>query len=258
MTWAFIAALAALLVLPLLPALRGPAVARDRAEADRALFQAQLAELERERAAGRLSETAYRDAVIEVQRRLLAAPAPEPAQTGSRAPLVAALIAIPIFAIAFYMLRGEPNLPSASFQARQEAGTRDELLLRQLRERLAGMPQGEVRRQGLILLGNAERSRGRRSEAAAAWQEALEAGFDPGLAADLSELLLELGRHAEAAPLIARALAELPQDPRLRFLAGLAEAAAGRSANARAAWQALLNDSPPNAPWRPLVEQRLR
>jgi len=258
MTWLFILALAALLLLPLLPLLRGDVQARDRAAADRALFQSQLAELDRELAAGRMSEAAHRDAVVEVQRRLLAAPAPEPARSGARAPVIAALVAVPLFGLGFYMLRGEPNLPSASFEVRRAEGTRDELLLNQLRERIATMQDGEVRRQGLILLGNAERSRGNRAAAAASYAEALAGGFDADLAADLSELLLDLGENARAQTIIAQALEQQPQSPRLRFLVGAAEQAAGRPAMARAAWQALLNDTPPNAPWRAMLEGRIR
>ena len=47
-------------------------------------------------------------------------------------------------------------------------------------------------------------------------------------------------------------------DPRLRFLLGLADARAGRNDAARTAWQALLADAPANAPWREVVEARLR
>jgi cytochrome c-type biogenesis protein CcmH len=258
MTWLFILALAALLMLPLLPLLRGDVSARDRAAADRALFQSQLAELDRELASGRMNEAAHRDAVVEVQRRLLAAPAPEQARSGARAPVIAALVAVPLFGLGFYMMRGEPNLPSASLEVRQAEGTRDELLINQLRQRVATMTDGEVRRQGLILLGNAERGRGRRAEAAAAYREALQAGFDVELAAEFSELLLDMGDNAAAQAMIARALEQQPQNPRLRFLVGLAEQAAGRPAMARAAWQALLNDTPPNAPWRAMLEGRLR
>lgn len=256
-TWAMIAALAAMLVLPLLSVLRGQVVARDRAEADRALFASQLAELEREHAAGRMTDAAHRDAVIEVQRRLLAAPAPQAAQGGARAPMVAVLVAVPLFGLAFYAMRGEPNLPSATFAVRQQEGMRDELLLNQLRERISTMPEGEVRRQGLILLGNAERARGRRAEAAAAWAEALSGGFDAELTANLVEVLLDLGQVPEAGRLVQQASVQAPQDARLRFLSGQVEASAGRNMQARAIWRQLLADSPPNAPWRALVEQRM-
>jgi len=258
MTWLLLGALALILLLPLAVALRGPAQARDRAEADRALFHAQLAEIERERDAGRLTDAGYADAKLEVQRRLLAAPAPSEARAGGRAPLLAALIGIPALAFGFYLLHGNPDVPSAGFAARQELGTRDEILLAQLRSRIAEMEPGETRRTGLTLLGNAERNRGNFPAAAAAWREALDGAFEPGLAADLAEVELERGQNTAALLLLTRARREAPQDPRIRFLSGVAEAATGRADTARATWAALLADAPADAPWRATVEARLR
>lgn len=258
MSWLLLGALAVLLLLPLAFALRGPAQARDRAEADRALFHAQLAELEREREAGRLTDAGYADAKLEVQRRLLAAPAPVEARTGGRAPVLAALIGVPALAFGLYLLKGNPGLPSASFAARQELGTRDEILLAQLRKRIAETPAGEQRRVGLILLGNAERNRGAFPAAAVAWREALDTAFEPGLAADLAEVELERGQNTAALILLSRASREAPGDPRIRFLVGVGEAATGRRDTARATWTALLADAPPDAPWRATVEARLR
>lgn len=258
MSWLLLGAMSLVLLLPLAFALRGPAEARDRAEADRALFHAQLDELEREREAGRLTDAGYADARLEVQRRLLAAPAAVEARAGGRTLLVATLIGVPALAFGFYLLHGNPGLPSASFAARQELGTRDEILLAQLRTRIASFPPGEQRRTGLILLGNAERNRGAFPAAAAAWREALDSGFEPGLAADLAEVELERGQNTAAFILLARASREAPQDPRIRFLVGVAEAATGRRDTARATWTALLADAPPDAPWRATVEARLR
>lgn len=258
MTWLLLGALALILMLPLVLTLRGPAQARDRAAADRALFHAQLAELEREREAGRLSETAHADARLEVQRRLLAAPAAAPASAGGRAPLWAAIAAVPALAFGLYLLHGQPGLPSASFAARQELGTRDEILLAQLRQRITEMPPGDTRRTGLVLLGNAERNRGNFPAAAAAWREALDNGFEPGLAGDLAEVELERGQNMAALALATRAAREAPNDPRLRFLVGVAEAASGRPEVARATWAALLAEAPADAPWRATVEARLR
>jgi cytochrome c-type biogenesis protein CcmH len=160
--------------------------------------------------------------------------------------------------LGLYMLRGTPGMPSAPYSQRAEAIARDEAIMATLRQRLSELdPQSPQARQGWILLGNAERSRGRAAAAIEAWQRALTIGFDASLAGDIAEMQIEGGAPAEAAPLLARALAEAPTDPRLRFLAGLVEAEAGRPANARALWQALLADSPANAPWRGLVERRL-
>ena len=118
-------------------------------------------------------------------------------------------------------------------------------------------PRSEQARQGWILLGNAERGRGRPQAALEAWHRAVAVRFDAALAGDIAELEIERGAPAEATPWITRALVETPNDPRLRFLAGLLEAEACRSANARAVWQALLVDTPPDAPWRGMLERRL-
>ena len=258
MIWAWIAALALAVMAPLGWVLLRAPRARGRAEADRALFHAQLAELDRELAEGRMDAAAHRDAVLEVQRRLLAAPAPEPAPAGSKLPLVFVLLAAPGMALGLYLMRGTPEMPSAGLALRQEVAARDEALLNQLRARIAQMPPGEPRRQGLILLAGAERNRGQNDAAATALREALEARFDAGLAGELAEVELQRGQVDAAVAVLTRALEAAPTDPRLRFLAGAAEQAAGRAANARSVWQALLNDTPADAPWRGMLEQRLR
>lgn len=286
-TWILALLLAAVALAPLaFVLLRGRwdgGAARGRREADLALYRAQIAELDRERTAGRLDEAAHRAAVVEVQRRLLAAvpageegappsalaeaapaPAASPAAAaeGRRTALVmlgALAVGLPALALAIYLPRGTPDMPSAPYRARAEAAAQDDALIEQLRARLAQLdPSGDSARQGYVLLGNAERSRGRLDAAAEAWRRALDTRFDPGLAADLAELELERGDGDAAAALLTHALAAHPTDPRLRFLAGLAEAQAGRTENARTAWRGLLADSPPDAPWRGLVERQLQ
>lgn len=261
MTWLALAALAAVILAPLAWAVLRPPRARGRAEADRALYQAQLAELDTQRAEGRLDEAAHAAARVEVQRRLLNAPPPEAAPEPARASplLLAAAVLVPVAAVSLYLWRGYPEMPSASFEERAQARARDEALIGALRERLSRVdPTTEVGRQGFILLGNAERNRGRYDEASAAWTRALEARFDAGLAGDLAEVEIERGENAAAGALVARALAAQPGDPRLRFLAGLVEARSGRTENARSTWRALLADAPADAPWREVVEGRLR
>ncbi|WP_369413590.1 c-type cytochrome biogenesis protein CcmI [Caldovatus aquaticus] len=264
MTWLALVLLAAAALAPLgLALLRPPRrPPPGRREADLALYRAQLAELDRERAAGRLDPAAHRAAVIEVQRRLLAAPAETAgAAPARRLPPALALGLVPLVAAlgaGLYLWHGAPGLPSAPYAERAAAAAREEALLAELRARLAALdPASETARQGYVLLGNAERTRGRPAAAAEAWTRALAARFDPGLAGDLAEVELERGETDAALRWLARALAEAPREPRLRFLAGLAEARAGRVESARAAWRALLADAPPDAPWRALVERRL-
>jgi cytochrome c-type biogenesis protein CcmH len=70
MIWIAILLLALAAMVPLVATLLRPVVTRGRREADLALYRAQLEELDREAAAGRLEGDALRAAQVEVQRRL--------------------------------------------------------------------------------------------------------------------------------------------------------------------------------------------
>ncbi|WP_338663760.1 c-type cytochrome biogenesis protein CcmI [Pararoseomonas sp. SCSIO 73927] len=259
MTWLLTGLLAAAALLPLAWIILRPARATDRAAADRALYRAQLAELERDRASGRLDEAAHAAALLEVQRRLLAVPEAAPARAGGRGPLLAGLVAVPVLAFALYFLNGFPAMPSATLAERRDAVARDEALLAELRLRLQSMPpRAQQTRQGWLLLAEAERNRGRPAEAAAAYGEVLKIGFDPDLASQRAQVLLEAGMVEEAAAFLADALPRAPGHVGLRFLAGQAEAQAGRPSAARATWQALLATAPDGAPWKGMVERRMQ
>ena len=264
MTWVLIGLLAVAALLPLAWAALRPVRGRGRREADLALYRAQLAELDREREAGRLDEAAHRAAVLEVQRRLLAAPEEAGAATAgsarqARLAMLAAAAVVPLLALGLYWRSGgAPGLPSATYAERRAVMERDEALLAALRARLAQLdPAGEAARQGWVLLGNAERSRGRPEAAAEAFARALAGGFDADLASQRAQALLEAGQTEEAARFLAEALPKAPRHVGLRFLSGLAEARAGRPELARAAWRALLADAPEEAPWRAMVERRV-
>lgn len=260
MIWLLFLALAALALAPLALALFRPARLTNRREADLALYRAQLAELERERAAGRLEEGAHRAAMVEVQRRLLASPeATSSPRSGRGAALLAAsLFLIPALGLGVYLWGGHPDIPAATFSERAAATARDEALLTQLRARLDQVPPGsEAARQGWILLGNAQRGRGQLPAAAEAWERALASRFDPELAAELAAVRIEQGQFDAAAALLDRALAAEPKSPQLRFLRGLAEAQAGRPEAARRAWTTLMAELPDDSPWRGLLRQRL-
>ncbi|MGG5809854.1 c-type cytochrome biogenesis protein CcmI [Falsiroseomonas sp. CW058] len=261
MIWLLLCALAVLALAPLALVLLRPARARGRAEADLALYRAQLAELDREREAGRIDPVAHAAATLEVQRRILAAPQDATPAAGARsgAVLAALLFLLPAAAFGLYLLRGVPDMPSAPYDQRRQQAEAEEQLLSALRARIAAVdPASEPARQGQLLLGNAERNRGRLDAAAEAWRAALAVRFDAQLAGNLAELEIERGDAAAAAALLARALGSEPADPRLRFLSGLAEARAGRAGNARSVWQALLADAPRDAPWRAVVERQLQ
>ncbi len=235
MTWLALVLLAALVLTPLLRvALRAPgrrvAEAQGRRELAMTLHRAQLQELERDRADGRIGETEHATAALEVQRRLLAAAGQfeAAASRDRRGPLVATLALVPLLGVGLYVLSdGHPTMPSQPLAARLEHASRDDLvndqLIATLRQKLAGMDQASpLARQGYVLLGNAEDGRGHLAAAAQAWRRAVAIQFDPGLAALTAEAQTQvdggkLGPDARA--LFTRALAEAPADAPWRSVA---------------------------------------
>src|SRR5579875_2042264 len=100
MIWLALLILAGVTMAPLGLALRRGAVARGRRDADLALHRAQLAELDRDLAEGRIGPAEHKEARLEVQRRLLAADAardPEgTARAGGRGAAIAMFVIIPL------------------------------------------------------------------------------------------------------------------------------------------------------------------
>ncbi len=232
MTILALALCAVVALIPLALVLRAPGRARSRRDSALAIHRAQLIELERDLAAGRIAQAEHGQAVLEVQRRLLAAAeAPDgPPPRTARTPLLVTLIAIPVLAAGLYALNGHPFLPAAPLAARLAAANQGQMdaegLVAMLRAKLATMdPQSEMARQGYVLLGNAEDSMGHLPQAADAWRRAVAIRFDPALAALTAEAQTRLeGKvSADSADLFRRALAS----------------------------------APPDAPWRKMVEQRL-
>jgi cytochrome c-type biogenesis protein CcmH len=230
--WLAIALLAAIALAPLALSLRRTAAARGRREAAVALHRAQLVELDRDLVEGRIAAAEHANAVLEVQRRLLTAAgrAETAPRSSSRGPVLFALVLVPLGGLVLYLLGGSPELPAVPLADRiaaaREREAHEAALIGQLRERLSQIdPHREQARQGYILLGNAEASRGRLQEAADAWRTALATRFDPTIAAEAAEALTEAHGQVddEAASLFRRAIAESPAD----------------------------------APWRPMAQKRL-
>ena len=231
--WIAIIALAALCLLPLGLCLRRAQGTRGRREAALALHRAQLVELDREFAAGRIGAREHDAAVLEVQRRLLATAetADARASASSRTGIAAALVMVPCAALLLYLTGGSPGLPAMPLKARmaalQQRMHEETALIDQLKGVLKTLdPKSPKAQEGYILLGNAEARLGDMSEAAQAWRTALDAHFDPTLAVETAEAITEANGQMtpEAATLFRRALAE----------------------------------GDPNAPWRPMAEKRLK
>lgn len=234
MIWLAILLLAAVALAPLAWVLvRGRTVRRSRREAALALHRAQLTELDRDLAEGQIGPAEHTTAVLEVQRRLLAAAerSDTAPTSAARGPIVIALALVPAFAFVLYLLGGSPGLPSEPLAARiAHAKTemkQEDKLLADLRAHLAAMdPHSEQTRRGYVLLGNAEASRRNFAAAAAAWNKALAARFDPTLAAEAAEAATEADGHVTPAT--------------------------------AALFRKALQEAPADAPWRPMAEKRLK
>jgi cytochrome c-type biogenesis protein CcmH len=190
-------------------------------------------ELDRDLAEGRIAAPEHAIARLEIQRRLLAADSAADGKStrSGRAPILAAMVLVPVAALGLYLLGGTPDMPAAPLAARiavaRQRAEQSQTLITELRAKLDKLdPRSDVARQGFVLLGGAEAGRGNLAAAVAAWRAALGTRFDPTLAAETAEALTEMnGRpDPEATDLFRRALAS----------------------------------APPDAPWRPMVERRLR
>lgn len=228
-------AAAVLLLLALAPAglaLRRRVRIRGRQDAAMALYRAQVTELDRDLGEQRISPSDHATALLEVQRRLLAASeaTDAPASVADRGPLLLGLTLVPLAALGLYLVGGRPDLPSQPLAARATAAERrlaeEAAMADQLRAALAGIdPRSDKARQGEVMLGNLEADRGNFEGAAEAWRKALAVRFEPLLAAQVADATSQAeGRvSAASAALFRRALAA----------------------------------APPDAPWRGEVEQRL-
>ena len=224
MIWLGLLAVTLVALSPILWVILVPASTKGRREAALALHRAQLAELDWEFAEGRLLAGEHGAARLEVQRRMLTEAAGEDhaPERASRWPLIYALLLVPAGALALYMVQGQPGMPAQPLAPRQAEWAQQDLLIDQLKARLAELPAGDPRLyEGYLLLADAEVKRNRLAEASDAWTRALAISFDPDLAARAAEARAEsLGQVDDvSAELFRRALAAAPADAEWRSLA---------------------------------------
>lgn len=220
------------------PLLRMRLPARDRLSGELAIYRDQLAELERERAAGTLAPAEAAAARTEIERRMLAAgDAAASSAKAARASdaaqkwLPPALsLFVPLLALGLYLQTGRPGLPAAPFAdrgAEHPAPSRQmdvAGLLKEARARLAQDPNDA-----------------------------------DALAALAEGLTLEAGGTVTQPALEAlqRALKARPDDARILYYLGLHEAQSGDSKAAIARWRDLEAASPPDAPWLPMLRAEI-
>jgi cytochrome c-type biogenesis protein CcmH len=259
------AVVAAALVWPLTR--RRSSAARERY--DLAVYRDQLAEIERDHAAGLIGSDEAEAAKAEVARRILALDVSEEdgaarvaSPFGTR--IIAVLIALllPVAAVFLYWTQGTPGLPGLPLAEReaapQEIDSPNAAMIGQVKRRLSDTP-GDA--DAWLLLAGLYRQEGLAEESAEAYRRtlALEPERVEALMG-LAESLVALHRGevvAEARQLFARVLDIEPNTPMAFYYAGLALAQDGRLEEARGVWTRLLDASPPDAPWVPVLRRQI-
>jgi cytochrome c-type biogenesis protein CcmH len=269
MIWLSVALMTAAAILAVLwPLGRGRAVGASGS--DVAVYGDQLAEIERDRAAGRIGEGEAEAARVEVSRRLLAAAdktsadlaeSPSAAPWRRRVAAIAALIALPVGALAVYLALGSPGMPGEPLAARLQAPPDQRslaTLVGQVETHLARNPEDG---RGWEVLAPVYLRLGRFDEAVKARRNALRLlGASATREADLGEALVASQNGivtAEAKTSFDRALALDANDVRSRFFLGLAAEQDGRPAEAASTWRKLVAEAPAGAPWAEFVQQAL-
>ncbi len=267
MFWILAAVLTAGLVAPLVAVLaRGRPVEGEATDEALAVYRDQLAELERDQARGTLSPDDAEAARTEVARRMLAADRARGGRSASGRParwLALALAALlPIATLSAYLAAGRPDLPS------QPLASRDPGAMEAHRQMLAETAELARRLEAdggsaadWTDLGQRYRAVGRFEDAVAALARAVGVSEgDPDIVATYAEALVEVASgivSEQAREAFEQVQAARPSDPRPHYYLALARAQAGDDEGALADWQALLGASPADAPWRPLVIQRV-
>jgi cytochrome c-type biogenesis protein CcmH len=254
------------LVVVIAPLMKGLASAPPRLDFDRAVYRDQLGELERDRARGLIGEREAETARLEIERRLLAADRADRAlpREGRALPIAAAAVSLALAAGAgaLYAFLGSPGVPDepAAGRVAASAGGADEL------EKTAQSLVAQVQAKP----GDAESwaALARAEAGLRQWQKSVDAyAHAVALAPQRSDFLSALGEAEtfaadgvvtpKAAGDFQKSLARDPTDGVARYYLALADAQAGKTDAAIAAWQKMAAEAPADAPVRAELQRRI-
>lgn len=267
---AITAAVTAVLALPLL---RSRVARSNPAAHDLEVYRDQIAELERERERGVLTQDEMEAARTEIARRMLAADArlkAQDRQSGKdgksvvlRAVAAALVIAVPLGAVLLYLQLGDPGAGDMPLHARTDlpapgqAAEQDQLI--------AGLEQATrdepANPEHWLNLGLTYKQMRRYEEAAGALRKAL--GLQPPtpmLNSEYGEVLVMASGGTvtpEARAAFEAVLEAQPDDPRAMHYLALGDYQADRTQEALDRWAALIAASPADAPWLGVIREHL-
>lgn len=265
--WILVSALTAAVAAVLLyPLLRGAKAAEDNRAGEAAVYRDQLRELDRDLAGGLISAEEADYARAEIGRRLLAVSNGEEKPKAERATVrhhrvteAFVLLILPLFGLCLYLTTGRPDLPSQPLEARlANPGNDMALLVAKAERRLAENPDDG---KGWDVLAPIYFSTMRMADAETAYRNAIRLlGPSPARLDGLAETLMATAEGVvteDARKTLEQSLALKPDNPRARFYVALSMEQAGKTEEARAAFEALAKESPAGAPWLPLVSEHI-
>jgi cytochrome c-type biogenesis protein CcmH len=229
---------------------------------DLAVYRDQLNEIDRDRAAGLIATPEAEAAKVEVSRRLIAAADAAAVEKSKpdisplrrrRVTAIAALVLLPVGAVALYLMLGSPQMPGEPLAARlrePEQNRSIESLIAQVEDRLQKNPADG---RAWEVLAPVYMRLGRFDEAVRAWGHVITLnGSTAAREANYGEAEVAAANGvvtADAKDAFERALKLDPKDVMARFYMGMAADQDGRRADAEKIWNDLLSDAPPGAPW---------
>lgn len=244
---------------------RGNTSAREGSEA--VVYKDQLAEVQRDAAAGMIGEKEAEAARVEISRRLLAASdaAAVAPSTSSfslrRAVAVIALIGLPLFAAGLYAKFGSPSLGDFPLAERSRAAVATASMDKLVAQVETHLEKNPTDGRGWDVLAPVLARIGRYDDAVRAWRNSITYnGESASRRADLGEAMAAASGGvvtAEAKAEFDRAIALDPNEVKARYFTGLAAEQDGRKDDAVNIWRTMLASAPADAPWRPLVQGAL-
>jgi cytochrome c-type biogenesis protein CcmH len=231
------------------------------------VYRDQLAEIDRDVAAGLIGVSEAEAARVEIGRRLLAAADGErnlPARSNlglRRASAIVALVGLPIAAVTFYLAFGSPRLGDFPLASRTRTADVNQPLDNMVAQVEAHLEKNPADGRGWTVLAPVLARLGRYDDAVRAYRNAITyAGDSAERRSDLGEALAGAAGGvvtAEAKAEFERAVAQSAGEPKASYFLGLAAEQDGRQADAAAIWRGMLAKAPADAPWRPLIEAAL-
>lgn len=230
-------------------------------EINAGIYRDQLAELDRDRAAGTLAEADHAQARGELQRRLLddasVLETTPTAPAGARTTTIVLALAVPLLAGALYTYLGQP---AALDPAARQASTQPDVekMVATLAARLEAKPDDP---KGWAVLGRSYRVMGRMPDAQKAFERiGAELDRDPVLLAEYADVLAANNNgNLEGKPMeaVGRALKLDPENPMALALSATAAFNRQDFGSAVAQWERLLKQLPPESEDAKWVQNQL-